>query len=220
MLAVAYLNRDTVDTSILEPFIDRKTRGANVVRTKMDGVTKEIINPEQVVANQLSMYLKANNFEQASVMAQILPDNENNAKLKAFAMCLGGYYRGGSNAKEREEARKTFELVKSSSPLNEVVMYLAMDTKKNDALAMEAAKKLPVDDPKTWYLKAIAHIRTGDAGFMNAEYCLTKCFTLDAKYVPIAETDGDIGKDLFETTINDLDMNKDMIDIYIQQFGL
>ena len=29
-----------------------------------------------------------------------------------------------------------------------------------------------------------------------------------------------VGKDLFETTINDLDMNKDMIDIYIQQFGL
>lgn len=220
LLAVSYLNRDTVDTSILEPFIDRKTRGANVVRTKMDGVTKEIINPEPVVANQLSMYLKANNFEQASVMAQILPDTENNAKLKAFAMCLGGYYRGGSNAKEREEARRTFELVKSSSPLNEVVMYLAMDTKKNDALALEAAKKLPVDDPKTWYLKAIAHNRSGDLGLENAKNCLVKCFSLDEKYIPIAETDGDIGKDLFEYTMEMFEIDKLSIDGYIQTFGL
>ena len=172
------------------------------------------------MANQLSMYLKANNFEQASVMAQILPDTENNAKLKAFAMCLGGYYRGGSNAKEREEARRTFELVKSSSPLNEVVMYLAMDTKKNDALALEAAKKLPVDDPKTWYLKAIAHNRSGDLGLENAKNCLVKCFSLDEKYIPIAETDGDIGKDLFEYTMEMFEFDKLSIDGYIQTFGL
>ncbi len=48
-LAVSYLARDTFDTSILEPFIDRKTRGVNVVRTRIDGVTKEIINPRRLL---------------------------------------------------------------------------------------------------------------------------------------------------------------------------
>ena len=220
LLAQSYLERDTVDTSILEPFIDRETRVANVVRTRLDGVTKEIINPEEVVANQLSLYLKANNFEQASVMAQILPDNEKNAKIKAFAMCLGGYYRGGNNAKEREEAKRTFELVKNSSPINEVVMHLAMDTKRNDAMALMALSKLPVDNPRTWYLKAIAHNRGGDLGFENAMHCLVKCFTLDPKYIPIAETDGDIGKDLYEYSMEMLEINKDMIDMLILQYKL
>lgn len=220
LLAVSYLSRDTVDTSILEPFIDRRTRGANVVRTRMDGVTKEIINPEAVVANQLSMYVKANNFEQASVMAQILPDTEKNALLKAYAMCLGGYYRGGNNAKEREEAKKTFELVKNSSPMNEVVMHLAMDTKRDDAMAKIAVKKLPTDNPRAWYMKAIIYNREGDTGLENAVNCLIKCFTLDPKYIPIAETDGDIGKDLFEYTMEMFEINKDMIDILIQQYKL
>lgn len=220
LLAVSYLRRDTVDTEILEPFIDRKTRGANVERTRMDGVTKEIINPEPVVANQLCMYLKANNFEQASVMAQILPDTEQNAMLKAFAMCLGGYYKGGSTPAERAEAKRTFELVKSSSPMNEVVMHLAMDTKRDDAMAKQAVVNLPADNPRTWYLKAIIYNRSGDAGLENAMNCLVKCFTLDETYIPIAEQDGDIGKDLFEYTMEMYDINKEMIDMLIQQYKL
>lgn len=219
-LAVSYLRRDTVDTSILEPFIDRKTRGANIERTRMDGVTKEIINPEEIVANQLAMYLKANNFEQASVMAQILPDTEKNAKLKAFAMCLGGYYKGGRTPEEKERARKTFELVKSSSPLNEVIMNLAMDSKGYDAMAQRAAKKLPVDDPKAWYLKAIIYNRAGETMLEQAKTCLIKCFSLDESYKPIAEMDGDIGKDLYEYVMDMYDLDKDMVDIYIQQYNL
>lgn len=219
-LAVSYLRRDTADTSILEPFIDRKTRGANVERTRIDGVTKEIINPEEVIANQLAMYLKANNFEQASVMAQILPNTEKNERLKAFAMCLGGYYKGGNTASEREEAKKTFNLVRESSPLNDVVMCLAMDSKGYDALAQRAAANLPKDDPKTWYLKAIIQNRSGEIGFEAAKNCLVKCFTLDNSYVHVAEMDGDIGKDLFEYTMDLYPSDKEMIDILIQQYNL
>lgn len=219
-LAVSYLKRDTVDVSILEPFIDRKTKGANIERTRIDGVTKEIINPEEVVANQLAMYLKANNFEQASIMAQILPDTEKNAKLKAFAMCLGGYYKGGRTPEEREQAHKVFDLVKSTSPLNEVIMNLAMDSKGYDAMALRASKNLPADDPKTWYLKAIIHNRTGEAGFESAKNCLVKCFQLDESYQHIAEMDGDIGKDLYEYTMDMYPTDIEMIDILIQQYNL
>lgn len=219
-LAVSYLKRDTVDTTILEPFIDRKTRGANVERTRLDGITKELINPEEVVANQLAMYLKANNFEQASVMAQILPDTEKNAKLKAFAMCLGGYYKGGRTPEEKESARKTFELVKSSSPLNEVIMYLAMDSKGYDVMAQRAAKNLPTDDPKAWYLKAIIYNRAGETMLEQAKTCLIKCFTLDESYKPVAEMDGDIGKDLYEYVMEMYDFDKDMVDMNIQMYNL
>lgn len=220
LLATSYLRRDTVDTSILEPFIDRKTRNANVERTRMDGVTKEIINPEAVIANQLSMYLKANNFEQASVMAQILPNTEQNARLKAFAMCLGGYYRGGNTPAEREEAKQTFNLVKSSSPLNEVIMYLAMDSRGYDVMAQRATENLPKDDPKAWYLKAIIQNRNGEMGFEAAKNCLVKCFSLNESYIRTAEMDGDIGKDLFEYAMDMYPSDKEMIDMLIQQYKL
>lgn len=219
-LAVSYLRRDTVDTSILEPFIDRKIRGANIERTRLDGVTKEIINPEEVIANQLAMYLKANNFEQASVMAQILPGTEKNALLKAFAMCLGGYYKGGNTLAEREEAKKTFTLVKESSPLNEVVMNLAMDSKGYDVMAQRATGQLSKDNPKTWYLKAIIQNRSGEMGLENAKNCLVKCFSLDETYIRTAEMDGDIGKELFEYTMDMYPTDKEMIDVLIQQYNL
>lgn len=220
LLAVSYLRRDTVDASILEPFIDRKTRNANVERTRMDGVTKETINPEAVIANQLAMYLKGNNFEQASVMAQILPNSEQNARLKAFAMCLGGYYKGGNTPAEREEAKQTFNLVKDSSPLNEVIMFLAMDSKGYDVMAQRAAADLPKDDPKAWYLKAIIQNRSGEMGFEAAKNCLVKCFSLNEAYIRTAEMDGDIGKDLFEYTMDMYPSDKEMIDTLVQQYKL
>lgn len=209
-LAVSYLARDTFDTSILEPFIDRKTRGVNVVRTRIDGVTKEIINPEAIVANQLAMYIRANNYEQASVMAQILPDTPQNEMMKAFAMCLGGYYRGGTTAEERMKSRKVFDLVKKSSPINGVVMDLAMESKGYDVLAEQEAAKLPADNPVCWYLKAIINNRKGEMGFEEAKNCLINCFKLDEKYIAISASDGDIGKDLYEYTMDMYSMSKEM----------
>ncbi|MEG1838419.1 MAG: hypothetical protein RR220_03910, partial [Bacteroidaceae bacterium] len=209
-LAVSYLRRDTFDVAILEPFIDRKTRGSNIVRKRMDGVTSETINPEELIANQLGMFLKSNNFEQASVMAQILPDTEKNAKTKAFAMCLGGYYKGGNTPEERAQSRKVFDLVKESSPLNEVVMYLALESKGGDIMAEKAVKELPTTDPKTWYLKAIINNRKGELNFEQAKDCLIECFKIDEKYMKTAGSDGDIGKDLYEYTIEMYQLAKEM----------
>ena len=69
-------------------------------------------------------------------------------------------------------------------------------------------------------MKAIIYNRSGDAGLENAMNCLVKCFTLDETYIPIAEQDGDIGKDLFEYTMEMYDINKEMIDMLIQQYKL
>lgn len=209
-LAISYLTRDTFDIQVLEPFIDRKTRGANVVRTRIDGVTKEIINPEPIIANQLAMYIRANNYEQASVMAQILPDTPLNEKMKAFAMCLGGYFRGGDTAEDRAKSRKTFNLVKESSPINAVVMDLAMEAKGYDVIAEQDAAKLPEDHAVSWYLKAIINNRKGEMGFEEAKNCLINCFKKDEKYIATAASDGDIGKDLYEYTMDMYSMTKDM----------
>ena len=69
-------------------------------------------------------------------------------------------------------------------------------------------------------LKAIIHNRTGEAGFESAKNCLVKCFQLDESYQHIAEMDGDIGKDLYEYTMDMYPTDIDMIDILIQQYNL
>ena len=124
-LAVSYLKRDTVDLEILSPLIDTKVKKCNVERT-FDGRLIGIDNVEEVVANQLAMYLKQGSFSEASILARMLPNTEKNKVIKAFTLCLGGYYKvkPGLTPEEARERAETFKLVSNSSPLNKVVMCL------------------------------------------------------------------------------------------------
>lgn len=159
-LASSYLKRDTFDVKILDKLIDRSVRRCNVER-RMDGRLMKVVNVEEVVANQLTMYLKAEDFANASVMAQILPDTERNDTLKAYAFCLGGYYKASPNLslQEIDRRKRTFSFVKNSTPVNGVVMCLAMNQRNYNEEAERLAKKLPADDPLTHYLRAIIYMR-------------------------------------------------------------
>lgn len=199
-LAVATIRKGVVDTTILAPLIDPTIRKVNLVEKRADGSVNAIVNPEEVVANQIYMFLKANNFKRASVLAQILPDTEQNRLIKAFTLCLGGYYIGGETQEERQQAQEVFNTVASSSPLNKVVMCLAMDTRAYDHLAEQSIKDLPQDDALTYYLWAI--IKCRDQGNiqseMEAEGWLLRAFVKDEKYVGLAASDGDILENVFK----------------------
>lgn len=108
-LAIALLRRDTFDIEVLKPLVDI-TRKVNLVDRFNDGISviETEVNPEVVVANQLAMYIRAYNFDDASILAGLLPDTERFQMIKAFANCLGGYYdyRGAANVKESEERKK------------------------------------------------------------------------------------------------------------------
>ncbi|MGL5958321.1 MAG: hypothetical protein ACRCZZ_06990 [Phocaeicola sp.] len=210
-LAVSYLQRDTCDISILAPFIDKRTKGVNVTRTRMDGITREIINPEEVVGNQLAMSILSNDYEEASILAQILPNTPANEKMIAFARCLGGYFRGGDTPEERKQSRNNFDLVRQSSPINNVVMQLAMENRGNNALAEQGLKDIDFESPIRWYLKAIVENRKGDVGFEEAKNALIQCYKRDEKYITIAEQDGDIGKDLFEYSLEMYELEKEFM---------
>ena len=47
----------------------------------------------------------ANNFRKAGQLTNILSDSERNSKVISFALCLGGYYKGGKTPQERSRAR-------------------------------------------------------------------------------------------------------------------
>lgn len=205
-LAAVYLKRKQVDTTLLAPFIDTKNlKGCNISVKQPDGSTV-ILNPEEVVANQLCMYLLANNFRSASILAQLLPNTEKNRELKALTMCLGGYYKGGETPEARAKAREVFDVVKETTPVNKVVMYLALNTQANDVFAEQAMADLPEDDPLTWYLWAIINSRKSmvpayalDMYELKAEEWLVKCFKADPKYMDIAAADGDILESIFKS---------------------
>lgn len=208
-LAVSYLKRDTFDISILERLIDRSVKRCNVER-RMDGRLMKVINIEEVVANQLAMYLKAEDFANASVMAQILPDSEKNNTLKAYAFCLGGYYKTSPNLplQEIDRRKRNFAFVKNSTPLNGVVMCLAMNQRNYNEEADRIIKELSLEDPLTHYLKAIVYLRM-DNDYM-AELELVQCFKRDEKYIPIAESDGDIREETFKSALENYEASKDM----------
>lgn len=66
-LAASYLERDTVDTSILEPLIDLSIHSTDYSRMNADGSRTEIVNRLEVVTNQLCMYIKKGDFEHARI---------------------------------------------------------------------------------------------------------------------------------------------------------
>lgn len=209
-LAVAYLKRGIVDTTILAPLINTGIKRVNIEEKRADGTVNSISNPEAVVANQVAMFLKANNFERASVLSQILPNTPKNKTIKSFTMCLGGYYTGGETDEEKEQAKEVFNTVAGSSPLNKVVMYLAMETRAYDMMAENAIRDLPQGDALTDYLWAIIKCRnasqknaagdtfSGAMLEMDAENYLVSAFSKDKKFIGLAASDGDILEQVFK----------------------
>ena len=201
LLATCYLKRDTFDTKILDPLIDKSIYTVNYERKHMDTNRTEIINPEAIVSNQLNMLIKAGNYQDASILAKILPEKKEFEEMKAFAWALGGYYMGGNTPEEKARVKKTFNIIKNSSPQNEVVIYLALESREGNAMAAEAIKKLPQDKALTWYFKAVVEARKGDGGFSEAMMALIQCFTLDKAFILIAQNSGEFNKDLIDSTL-------------------
>ena len=196
-LAESYISRGVADTTLLSRFIDLQTPAVDFRLMRMNGSGYDIVNPEAVVANQMIMYVMSNDFRRAGQLTNILPASDRNRLVRAFALCLGGYYKGGNTPDQRSRARDVFETVSESSPLNRVVLNLAMNTKAYDALAEEAMAALPQDSALTDYLWAVIYGRKGARSHdfmddMNSEDRLVACFKKDPSFSDIAAGDGDI----------------------------
>lgn len=201
-LAASYLERDTVDTSILEPLIDLSIHSTDYSRMNADGSRTEIVNRLEVVTNQLCMYIKKGDFEHASVLVKILPEDSKFDLLKAYTWALGGYFQGGTTPEEKERAQKTFETIKASSPQNEVVMYMALDNRAGNAAAKASLAKLPQDSALPWYFKATLSAREGEIEFMNTVIALSECFKRDKSFVATAQNDGEFNEDIIQAAMD------------------
>lgn len=204
LLAAMYLKRDTTDTSVLEPLINRTVFTVNYERTNPNTGRKEIVNPIEVVANQLNMYIRKGDFENASVMAKLIPDSETEYDLtKAYAWALGGYFQqGGASEEENARARRTFDTICRSSERNAIVMYLALETPEGNRTAETMLAQQSLEDAVMWYLKAVVAARKGDSGLTDAALCLMRAFNLDKKLIATAQNDGEFNKEIMETALD------------------
>lgn len=204
LLAVMYLKRDTTDTSVLEPLINRTVFTVDYERTDPNTGRKEIVNPIEVVANQLNMYIRKGDFENASVMAKLIPDSATEYDLtKAYAWALGGYFlQGGDNTEENERARRTFDTICQSSERNAIVMHLALETPEGNRTAETMLAHQSMEDAVMWYLKAVVAARKGDSGLTDAALCLMRAFNLDKKLIATAQNDGEFDKEIMETALD------------------
>lgn len=202
-LAASNIARGVCDTTLLSRFIDLKTHTTDFRMMRLNGNGYDLVNPEAVIANQLIMYVMAGDFRKAGQLVNILPDNDRNRMVRAFALCLGGYYKGGKTAYERAEARKVFDLVSSSSLRNKMVLCLAMNTKNYDDMAENMLEELPQDDALTSYFRCIVYCRKGarTKDFMDdiaAEDALLDCFHKDKSFIDIAANDGYVVETIFK----------------------
>lgn len=202
-LAKMYIDRRQIDTTLLHDLIDFRTPHCDVRKYNERHELIEIVNPAPIVANQLVMMLKSDNFPQASRLCKLLPDTEEFKGIKSYALCFGGYYKGGNTEAEREKARQVFDVVAASSPLNYVIMHLALNMKAHDeaaAAGLPAAAQYAKENGKEAlyeYLCAVVAQREAAFSddvfaFMGVVTHLTAAFKLDPSFIEIASTDGDI----------------------------
>ena len=202
-LAASKIRRGVCDTTILARYVDLKTHTTDFRMMRLNGNGYDLVNPEAVVANQLIMYVMAGDFRKAGQLVNILPDNEHNRMVRSFALCLGGYYKGGKTAYERAESRKVFDRVCATSPRNKMVLCLAMNTKVYDEMAESVLDQLPQEDALTSYFRCIIFCRKGarTKDFMDdiaAEDALLDCFHKDKSFIDIAANDGYVVETIFK----------------------
>ena len=149
-LAVMYLNRKQVDTTILASFIDERYL-ANQPWTDKEGNPDYDRNPDAIVANQVQMFMLLKNYERAEELSSIIA--KEHPRLRAIVRCLGNFIDYDDPAED-----ETVNLIMSSSPRNEVVIKLFKlsqeDNPVNDTTLYQSLNKMRPEDPVTPYLKA------------------------------------------------------------------
>lgn len=201
-LAISYMNKDSVDLNILSPLINMNM-GVNI-NGKIDEKSI-IINPWEIVANQMILLLEKKESNLALKLARKLrrlqDDDIRLKKLIAVAYCMSGYYKEEKINKlsesEKKDIKDYIEIVKNISAINNIVISLAYRDEVEDKVAYGNLQDMSDDDPLVCYLKSIACSRLGM--FSEAVAYLQLCFMNDPKYIEIAKNDGDISEDLFIT---------------------
>lgn len=156
---VAYylLDQDSINLSVLEPFIDMQA-GLEVSRPiAFDNSYMYTVNYPEVVANQALMYLKSRKLAQAAYLANKLPDIERFHELKMLIDLESLFFKMNKTPEEEERARRALDYVMNINPINKVVLSfeLAPELGLTYSSLEPTIDALPDDMAEKWYLKGV-----------------------------------------------------------------
>lgn len=218
VLAVSYLKRGVVDTTVLAPFINEKVRKCDVINEWGDGEYIYCLNPSAIVANQVVMMLRGEYYDRAVDLVALLSDILRYKLLDAVVHCKAGYWKADENETDpvkKEELRKKTEeyynTIRGSSELNTVIMDMAKEYYSSARYEME---ELDPQDPVTLYLKAqlecldfFAKSKSTNFGLLDEEtqdeaiLSLAESFRRDPSLIERAKFDWDIFKGLYDKAL-------------------
>lgn len=207
VLASCYIARDTADYDLLKPFlkvwydadsskvrVEEPNTMQEFERSRWDNSEYRIImytNQPEVAANQLIMAMKGRNREEKRLMNGYQSLIEASATQSAtyknllmFSKCMQGRYLGDS-----QEAVDIRTAIASTGAVNNVVIKLAVQDKKEDKLLLSAIDILP-DDAKSDYLRSIIMLRNEMKS--DAAQYLARSFLKDMRMFSYANNDADL----------------------------
>ncbi len=201
LLASCCVDADTIDFSILEPFLELKNQSQSsdsismlqFLHFKEGSTVIRYFNSPEFAANQLIMTLRQNNRVRRELIPQLelLITKKGLAydTLLAVSKCMRGKYRGDS-----DEASEIRRKVSSVSVTNAVILNLARANAAdvNDAylnMAVIDSVNLP-NNAVSDYLKSVMCLRKNSQDL--AEYYLASSYCKDYKMIAISNNDKDL----------------------------
>jgi hypothetical protein len=203
VLAAQYVGRRLPDTGLLLPFVDTSLSKCGLEYNDALLKRKIVRNREEIVANQVIMFMMEGRFEEAASLAGMLP--EQYASLVAVARCKAA---GTVDVAD-------MEAVAGFSPMNGVVMDVYGGKVSEQTLKVLAS--MPQEDARAWYMKAccLSLMHENDALKMKAAKsafgegtvfdevmrCLEECFALSPDLVRVAALDSDINEEALKEVL-------------------
>lgn len=171
-MACYAIDDDSIDLSILAPFIDMKS-GLEISRPiSFDNSYYYMVNRRELVANQAIMYFKSMRLGEAYHLAAKLPNTDSYRDIKMFTDLEVLFFKQGKTPQEQRRAEEALRYVMNSNLENHVILSfeLASELGKTYDDIEPLVDSLPDTNPKKWYIKAVIEAdkpEVSDADFME-----------------------------------------------------
>lgn len=151
------IEADSVDTSILAPFIDLGGKLEAERQVSFDNSYRYTVNRRELVANQAIMYFKQMRLGEAYRLASMLPDTDDYRDIKMFTDLEALFFKAGKTPEEQRRATAALRYVMASSPENNAILSfeLAPELGKTMADVEPLVDSLPDSNASKWYMKGV-----------------------------------------------------------------
>ena len=181
-IAIELLEQDSINLSILEPFVDMSS-GVEVQRpVAFESSYMYTVNFKEIVANQALMFLKSRKLGQSAHLANKLPDSEKFHDLKMFIDLETLFFKQNKTPEEEQRATNALNFVMNASLLNKAILSveLAPELGVSYESLNPLVDSLPDNLVKKWYLKGVIAANNPDIEQENDFMNLIKDFGAEA----------------------------------------